>query len=276
MPNGRKPTCFVIAPIGVPASDTRKRSDQVLKYVFEEALGEQYDVTRADKISEPGIITSQIIRALQDSELVIADLTEHNPNVFYELAVRHAIKKPVIHVIDSHWKIPFDVAPLRTIVFDYTDLASVADAKKQLKNQATEIQAGKSGETPIEIANITRPSERDPENLVLLKEAVQGIVGIRAHLVQIGDAIADLASPRSPGWAGWALTPASMLSAPDGSGSIPDSSIAKASNVVSAVYGKSGPIIASFQPLATNWSETRRKASEGTKVFAQEEPPEKK
>jgi hypothetical protein len=186
MPDSQKKrSCFVIAPIGKPASDTRNRSDQVLKYVFEEALGEQYDLTRSDKIAEPGIITSQIIRELQDSELVLADLTENNANVFYELAVRHAIKKPVIHVIDSHWEIPFDVAPLRTIKFDYTDLASVDDAKKQLRGQAAEIQAGKWGETPIDIANITRPSDQDPENLVLLKQVVEEIASLRATINQV-------------------------------------------------------------------------------------------
>jgi len=52
-------------------------------------------VIRADKISEPGIITTQIIGHIVDAELVIADLTDKNPNVFYELAIRHAIRNPI-------------------------------------------------------------------------------------------------------------------------------------------------------------------------------------
>jgi hypothetical protein len=37
-----------------------------------------------------------------------ADLTGHNPNVLYELAVRHAIEKPIIHAIEPKLsKIPF-------------------------------------------------------------------------------------------------------------------------------------------------------------------------
>ena len=131
----QKPSCFVVSPIGDPGSETRKRADKALTHVFEAALSDEYQITRADKISEPGMITSQILRALQDSDLVIADLSEHNANVFYELAVRHAVEKPVIHVIDSRWKIPFDVAGFRTIVFDFTDLDSVADAIKQLSNK---------------------------------------------------------------------------------------------------------------------------------------------
>jgi len=180
-----KPTCFVIAPIGEAGSETRKRSDKVLTHVFEAALSDEYNVTRADKISEPGMITSQILRALQDSDLVIADLSEHNANVFYELAVRHAVEKAVIHVIDSHWKIPFDVAGFRTIGFDFTDLDSVADAIKELKQQASEIRSGKQGETPIKLANIMRRSNQDSENTVLLKEAVAGIATLRGEFQRV-------------------------------------------------------------------------------------------
>jgi len=103
--------------------------------------------------------------------------------------VRHAVEKPVIHVIDSRWKIPFDVAGFRTIVFDFTDLDSVADAIKQLKQQASEIRSGKQGETPIKVANITRPSKQDPENTVLLKQAVEAIAAVRSEVSRLGDVI---------------------------------------------------------------------------------------
>lgn len=98
----QKNICFVISPIGDDNSDTRKRSDMVLKHIIcppIEQLG--YEVIRADKISEPGIITTQIIQLIVDSALVIADLTERNPNVFYELALRHAIRKPLVQLIKN-------------------------------------------------------------------------------------------------------------------------------------------------------------------------------
>ena len=94
MASTEKPTCFVIAPIGPKESDIRKRSDKVLKHIFKKALAEKYEVIRGDEIDEPGMITSQVLRAVQESPLVVADLTGHNPNVLYELAVRHAIEKP--------------------------------------------------------------------------------------------------------------------------------------------------------------------------------------
>ena len=185
MTTPKKLTCFVIGPIGDTGSETRKRSDKVLKHVFEAALSEEYKITRADKISAPGMITSQILQALQDSDLVIADLTEHNPNVFYELAVRHAVEKPVIHVSDPAWKMPFDVAGFRTIVFDYTDLDDVAIAIEELQTQASETRAGNWGETPIKLANVMRPSKGDSADTLLLKQAVEGITNVAAKISQI-------------------------------------------------------------------------------------------
>ena len=43
--------------------------------------------------------TGQVVEHLLQSGLVIADLSFHNPNVFYELALRHAAGKPTVHVI---------------------------------------------------------------------------------------------------------------------------------------------------------------------------------
>lgn len=70
-------TCFVIAPIGEEGSEVRRRSDQVLTHIIK-PVGKEcgYDAVRADEISEPGIITPQVIQHLIEDDLVIADLTE--------------------------------------------------------------------------------------------------------------------------------------------------------------------------------------------------------
>jgi hypothetical protein len=188
-----KKSCFVIAPIGPIGSETRKRSDKVLKHIFRRALAEKYAVTRADDIDEAGMITSQVLRAVQDSHLVLADLTETNPNVLYELAVRHAIEKPVIHVIEPRLsKIPFDIAGFRTIEFDITDPDSIDDAVERLRKQAEQAESGKWGETPIKLANVMRHVEGDKPELLLLKQAVEGIASISARL---GESVSV-----QPGW----------------------------------------------------------------------------
>jgi hypothetical protein len=92
-----------------------------MKYIISacEAL-EEFDYgtpVRADQLNEPGRITSQVIKLLNDADLVIADLTGNNPNVYYELCLRHAIAKPVIHMATAGTTLSFDVQDNRTIFY---------------------------------------------------------------------------------------------------------------------------------------------------------------
>jgi hypothetical protein len=92
-------TCFVIGPIGDPGTTIRTEADDFMKYIVTAcpALKEHgYDKPiRADQLNDPGRITSQVIKLLMEAELVIADLTGNNANVYYELSFRHALGKPV-------------------------------------------------------------------------------------------------------------------------------------------------------------------------------------
>ena len=116
-------TCFYIAPIGAEGSEARKHSDLFLNSIVEPAL-KDFDLTvvRADKIGESGMITSQILEHILKSKLAIVDLSLHNPNAFYELAIRHATKLPIVQIIRKNDKIPFDVDQIRTIEIDTTDI----------------------------------------------------------------------------------------------------------------------------------------------------------
>lgn len=132
---------FVISPIGEPNSPERTRADQILEYIVSPVVSEfGYKAVRSDKISKPGIITTQIINHIINDPLVVADLTGHNPNVFYELAIRHAIRKPVIQLIKKGEKIPFDVSTQRTIQVDHKDLDSVDESKKELTKQIKAVE----------------------------------------------------------------------------------------------------------------------------------------
>jgi hypothetical protein len=147
-------TCFVIAPIGEPDSPVRKRSDQVLKYVIRPAA-EACTLTalRADQISKPGLITTQVIQHILEDPIVVADLTGHNANVFYELAIRHAIRRPYIQIIDEKDQLPFDVAGVRSIQFSHTDLDSVSFAREQIAKQIAAMLASNDPcESPITVA----------------------------------------------------------------------------------------------------------------------------
>lgn len=147
-------TCFVIAPIGAEGSEIRVRSDQVLKHIIGPSVRDcGYEPIRADQISEPGLITSQVIQHVVEDPLVIADLTGRNPNVFYELALRHALKKAVVQIIHATETIPFDVAASRTVHVDHRDLDSVARAKEEICRQIRAVEKNPSDvDTPISVA----------------------------------------------------------------------------------------------------------------------------
>jgi hypothetical protein len=190
-----KKTCFIISPIGDDGTEIRKRADQVLKHVITPAVSSAgYDPVRADKISEPGMITGQVIQHIVDSPLVIADLTGMNPNVFYELAVRHAIRKPLVQIIQKGEKIPFDVAGMRTIGVDHRDLDSVEEAKVEIQKQIKAVEGKKPEqiESPISVSielQSLKQSDR-PEDRTLA-EFVSALSQLRSDVSAIDKKLSD-------------------------------------------------------------------------------------
>ena len=137
-------SCFYISPIGEDDSEFRKHSDMLLKHLIEPVAKDfGMNVIRADKIEKTGLITQQILEYLVKTKLCIADLSFKNPNVFYELGVRHTCKLPTIQVIRKQDKIPFDVSQGRTITIDTSDVYTLIDriesAKRELHEYIEEI-----------------------------------------------------------------------------------------------------------------------------------------
>jgi|TARA_B110000114_G_C14950600_1_gene340178 hypothetical protein len=156
--------CFIICPLGGAHSEIRKKSDKILRHVFQPVLDKNdFKAIRADQIPKVGLITTQIINLIMESPLVIADLTDSNPNVFYELAIRHAIRKPYIQVITKGQKIPFDLSGIRTIEIDITDLDNVELAKKEIENQILEFKKGHIPDSPISVASSARLLQNDSD-----------------------------------------------------------------------------------------------------------------
>ena len=129
-------TCFYITPIGEDNSEARKHSDLFLGSIVEpaiEPLG--LKVVRADAIDQPGLITNQIIEYILRSKLVVADLSFHNPNVFYELALRHVSRLPTIQIVRKGDKIPFDIGNFRTIILDCSDIYTLVPKLETYKSE---------------------------------------------------------------------------------------------------------------------------------------------
>ena len=146
MARTRKKTCFVIGPIGEPETEVRRAADFLLDEIVKRALEDEafnYKVTRADGITEPGLITDQVINTTIDANLVVADMTGLNPNALYEVAIRHMEGKPVVHMIQAGQSLPFDLKDYRTIAYRINEPKALADAREQLKSQVQAIE--KSG-----------------------------------------------------------------------------------------------------------------------------------
>lgn len=149
--------CFFIAPIGSKGDETRKHSDAILTSYVEKALESvepKLKVVRADKIDQPGMISKQVVEYILKSRLVVADLSYLNPNVFYELALRHATGKPTVHIKRDEDKIPFDTNNFRTIEIKFSDkfdiLAELETVRTTIATYARQaLAAGSSTDNPI-------------------------------------------------------------------------------------------------------------------------------
>lgn len=137
-------------------------------------------IIRADQEDKPGHIGTQIISRLIDSDLVVADLTGHNPNVFYELAIRHSVHKPVVQIIKSGESIPFDVAQMRTIMVDLTDLDSAENCKSELKKQILHLQKDPSDfDSPVSqkilLDSINKTNDPESQGIATIIDMIQSL-----------------------------------------------------------------------------------------------------
>ena len=75
---------------------------------------------RVDEISRPGSITRDIVEGILDADLIIADLTGRNANVFYELGIAHAVSNKTIMTAQKPEDVPFDLQTYRVIFYQQT------------------------------------------------------------------------------------------------------------------------------------------------------------
>ncbi len=78
------------------------------------------NVKRADDFFGVHEIMKDIWLSLQGAGAVIADCTERNPNVFYEIGIAHTLGKPVILITENEDDVPFDVRAIRFIKYSMT------------------------------------------------------------------------------------------------------------------------------------------------------------
>lgn len=107
-----RPTCFVVMPLAEAFKEVYEHAIQPAA----EAAG--FDCYRADHAYGPSAIISDIIKGIFAADVVVADISGSNPNVFYELGVAHTIdNKALVICEETKEKLPFDLAAYRIIFY---------------------------------------------------------------------------------------------------------------------------------------------------------------
>lgn len=132
--------CFIITPIGDAGSDIFRKAKGVIDSVIKPVLSRYgfTDIKPAYEILESGMIGNQIIDRIVNDDLVVANLTGNNPNVMYELAIRHATAKPIIHICERATVLPFDIKDNRTSFYK-DDMLGVQELQKEFENYVSGI-----------------------------------------------------------------------------------------------------------------------------------------
>lgn len=143
-----KRTCFVITPIGDNNSEIRRHIDGIIDQAIEPALKDKYEIEVAHRKYEIGSINDRVVKNVYEADLVVANLTNTNPNVMYELAIRYSFGRPAIVIAEKGTKLPFDVVDENTI-FYINDPAGACDLKEAIIEYEKNIDFSKKEHGPV-------------------------------------------------------------------------------------------------------------------------------
>lgn len=128
---GARPKAFVVMQFSEPYNSLYT---EVIKPVSE-AMG--LEAYRADDVNKPGIILQDIVRGILEAEVIIAEITPVNANMFYELGYAHALQKPTILLAEGRSELPFDIRSFRCVLYDNTIRGKItveASLRQHLRN----------------------------------------------------------------------------------------------------------------------------------------------
>ena len=207
------PKAFVLMPF---ADELREVYDNLIKGALEEA---GYDVERADDLDNQRSILRDILTSIDSYDLIVADLTDNNPNVYYELGLAHGLARPVILLTQSIESVPFDLRSYRIIPYR-RDFVAAAEMRGKLLSVAKRALSGQIefgspatdflglairygsleasiGERGI-IDRLADFEEGTDRALALMEKANQAMNGVTADANELSDQLGYLVSSGSP------------------------------------------------------------------------------
>ncbi|MFZ2643208.1 MAG: hypothetical protein WA117_19605 [Verrucomicrobiia bacterium] len=178
-----KRKCFVLMPF-----------DERLREVYQEVykpVCESSNIVpwRVDEISRPGSITKDIVEGILDADVVIADLTTRNANVYYELGIAHAVGNKTIMTAQHGTEVPFDIANYRIIFYEQSIKGSkklVSDLDSAIKELLKVLEQTNN---PVQEVFSKRSAIKVPKKILILGDLDAGSLYGRVREVLSGEAI---------------------------------------------------------------------------------------
>lgn len=201
-------TCFVIMPNSDVSGYEPDHWNLVFSLLIEPVCrGLDFDVTLEAKVHQSHNIVLDIVRRLAKSDLVICDLSSVNPNVMYELGVRHVYELPVVLLKDERTRDVFDVSGIRYCNYDSSlrhDLVEKArEALRKFIENETEQTSSSVPTSPVTILGLhkqiaRRPSGEEPR-VTLLQADVESLRSQVSSLTANVDALRNTSLMNSIG-----------------------------------------------------------------------------
>jgi hypothetical protein len=151
-----RPTCFIAMPITTHPDQAKLYGgdedhwDHVMRTLFERAIEQAGFEPIRPAADGANLIHGLIIQNLSKADLVLVDLSTHNPNVFFELGVRTSIDRPIALVRDEHTSLPFDISGINAYQYDSRLLAWELERQQEaLARHITASFASCDGHNPL-------------------------------------------------------------------------------------------------------------------------------
>lgn len=151
-------SCFVMMPFG----GWFDRYYQDIYVGAVKAAG--FEPVRSDELFTTGSVVEQIWEQISKSTVLLADLSNKNANVFYELGLAHAARKPVVLAARDIADVPFDLRHLRVIVYDVNEPKWAEKLSKSITDYLKHAKAEPEKSIPQPFRDLLRDNEVEPDD----------------------------------------------------------------------------------------------------------------